>query len=264
MKTPILPCLITTLALAGPTSVCAQTQPQNENPPTKQATNSTKQPDTKESAHPRPRVVTDLSGFDLLDPGKSKKQTMVAGATRGMPRAMPLAPALARLYGSNPQFQWRYPGKVQKFVFVLMDDRHAELLRTDVSGAEFRYPATAPPFIPGKTYSWTVGPANFLPEGISSPAGFVAIPIAQRQEVEQHLSSINSSDPYDAACQRAQVFTDERLWYDAIGAYTDLIAKYPDRAELYKWRGTIYAQLVTTQALADDDFARAEELEAKQ
>ena len=263
MKTSILPWLITTFALAVPTSTCAQTQPQNGKPPTNQPTTPAKPPDAKESADPRPRVVTDLSGFDLLDPGKSKKQTMVAGATRGMPRATLLAPKLARLYGGSPQFQWSYPGMVQRFVFVLMDDTHAELFRTDVSGSEFHYPATAPPFAPGKSYFWTVEPGAVMLQEASSPVGFVAISIAQRQEVEQQLMSIRSADAYDAACQRAQVFTDQRLWYDAIGAYTDLIAKYPDRAELYERRGTIYAQFETTHPLANKDFARAEELEGK-
>ena len=211
----------------------------------------------------RPRVVTDLSGFDLLDPGKAKKQTMVAGATRGMPRPTALAPKLGKLFGGNPLFQWSYPGKAQKFMFVLLDDSQIELLRAEVNGTDFRYPASAPQFVPGKTYFWTVEPAASMLAEPSSPVGFVALPTTQRQELEQHFASIKSTDAYAAACERAQLYTDQRLWYDAIGAYTDLIAKYPDRAELYERRGTIYAQFEATQSLAEKDFAKADELRSK-
>ena len=60
-----------------------------------------------------------------------------------------------------------------------------------------------------------------------------------------------------------QVFTDQRLWYDAIGAYTELIAHSPDRAEAYEKRGMIYAQIAATQPLADADFSRADGLIGK-
>jgi hypothetical protein len=248
---------VITVTLVLQASSWALAQSQTGKPPAKPAT----PPEARKPA--RPRVVTDLSGFDLLDPGKAKKHTMVAGATRGWPGATPLAPRLAKLYGRNPLFRWSYPGEMLKFVFVLIDESHAELLRTDVSGTEFRYPATAPQFAGGKTYFWTVEPATILPALPSSPVGFVVMPVTQRQQLEQHLLSIKAADGYAAACQRAQVFTDQRLWYDAIGAYTDLIAKYPDRAELYERRGTIYAQFETTQPLARKDFARADEFEGK-
>lgn len=260
MKAPISSRLTMALVLLLTSSSWAQTQPQTAQPNAKRPTEDAKPREGKQPTRP-PRVVTDLSGFDLFDPSK-KKQTMMAGATRGMPRATALAPQLAKLYGNSPRFRWSYPGKTAKFVFVLMDDSHAELLRTDVSGTEFRYPATAPQFAPGRTYFWTVEPAAML-AAPSTPVGFVALPTTQRQEVEQRLMPIKSADGYAAECQRAQVFTDQRLWYDAIGAYTDLIAQYPDRAELYERRGTIYAQFEATQPLADNDFARAEEFGAK-
>ncbi len=255
-------CMLLVASLcAAQTAPTGQKPPQAANPAPKQGTEAAKPPEAKKPA--RPRVVTDLSGFDLLDPGKMKTQTMVAGATRGMPRATALAPRLAKLYGSSPLFQWSYPGKAQKFVFVLTDDSQAELLRTQVGATEFRYPASAPQFVPGKTYFWTVEPAATMLSEPSSPVGFVAIPAAQRQDMEQRMASIKSADAYAAACERAQIFTDQRLWYDAIGAYTDLIATYPDRAELLEKRGTIYAQFETTQPLAERDFSRADELRSK-
>ncbi len=65
-----------------------------------------------------------------------------------------------------------------------------------------------------------------------------------------------------AGVARARVFTDARLWYDAIDAYNALIERFPDRAELYERRGTIYAQLTCTQSLAEEDLARAERMQA--
>ena len=246
---------------AGQTVPPPAKQTEQTKPPAKQESTASKPTEAKKPA--RPRVVTDLSGFDLLDPGKAKKQTMVAGATRGMPRATALAPKLGKVYGSSPLFQWSYPGKAQKFMFVLLDDSQIELLRTEVNGTDFRYPTTAPQFVPGKTYFWTVEPAAALLAEPSSPVGFVALPASQRQELEQRVAAIKASDAYATACERAQLYTDQRLWYDAIGAYSDLISKYPDRPELYERRGTIYAQLETTQGLADRDFAHADELRSK-
>jgi len=238
----------------------AQTQPQTSKPPEKKPAEPAKPPEAKKPA--RSRVVTDLSGFDLLDPGKAKKQTMVAGATRGGPRAAALAPRLAKLYGSTPVFRWNYPGQAGKFIFVLRDDSDAELLRTEVSGTAFRYPASAPPLAPGRTYFWTVEPVVVMLAEPSAPVGFVVIPAAQREETDHRLAKLKTDNAYAAACERAQILTDQRLWYDAIGAYTDLIAQYPDRAELYENRGAIYVQLEVTQALADQDFVRADELQA--
>jgi hypothetical protein len=80
------------------------------------------------------------------------------------------------------------------------------------------------------------------------------------QEVEQGLSKIGPSDSYEAGLARAQLFRDHRLWYDALGAYGDLIEKHPDRAGLYEQRSAIYAQLEPTQELAARDAARAREM----
>ena len=104
----------------------------------------------------RKRVVSNLSGFDLLEPSKSQNQTMVVGGTRGLPSPVALAPRLGKLYGANPKFAWSCEGNVEKFVFVLRDDAETEVFRTETSGTEFRYPSDAPSLQLGKTYFWTV------------------------------------------------------------------------------------------------------------
>ena len=59
--------------------------------------------------------------------------------------------------------------------------------------------------------------------------------------------------------QRAQIFTDHRLWFDAVEAYSHLIKRYPYNAAYHEKRGEIYDQLSVTSALAEEDFAMADE-----
>ena len=82
----------------------------------------------------------------------------------------------------------------------------------------------------------------------------------EQAEIEKALTQSTAKDPYDSGVARAKIFTNHRLWYDTIGAYTDLIAHYPEHAELYEQRGAIYAQLAATKPLADEDFIKADEL----
>jgi hypothetical protein len=209
-----------------------------------------------EKKAPRKRVVTDLSGFDLLDSGK---QPMVAGATRSLPRPVALAPRLGKLYGAGPLFAWRYEGAAGKFVFVLADELQKEVFQAEVAGTQFRYPKDAPGLLPGKTYFWTVEVSlGALGSVQSTAAGILMASSDQRAEVEKALSQVSSGGSYEQALGRARVFTKYRLWYDAVSAYSDLIARFPSRAELYEERGTIYAQLEATRPLAEQDFARAE------
>jgi uncharacterized protein DUF928 len=235
----------------------SQEPPQSSKPKPDQTTSSHSKKATKS---PRKRVVTDLSGFDLLEPSKLGSQTTVVGATRGLPSPVALAPRLGKLFGTTPEFAWSYEGKAQKFVFVLRDDAEKEVFRTEVSGTGYRYPSDAPSFEAGKTYFWTVeaesGPLSSTP---SAPAGILVLAPDQREEVGKKLAQF-AGDSYEAGLARARVFTDFRLWYEALNAYTSLIARYPDRGDLFEQRGTIYAQLDLTQKLAEQDFKRAEEL----
>ena len=258
MKTRYLLFLLATVAL-----LCSFVDAQTQDKVQAGAAKSGQQPAKPAEARKlRARVVTDLSGFDLLESSKLKKQTQVPGATRGMPRPVALAPRLGKLYGDQPVFSWKLEGKAKGFLFILWNDAQAELFRAEVAGSEYRYPVTAPVLEPGKTYFWTVEVTSAMLGGEpSAPAGFLRLNAAQRAEVEKDLAAAASTDPYQSGLARARVFTNHRLWYDAISAYTDLIAAYPNRAELYEERGMIYAQMETTEPLADNDFAREEELQ---
>lgn len=213
----------------------------------------------------RKRLVVNLAGFEMLDPSKMHRERHAVGATRGFPQPQALAPYLGRLYRAIALFAWSYRGKARDFILRITDEEGAEVFHAQVNGTEYRLPETAPRLEPGKSYSWTVEvtPA-LLGASPSAPVEFVAVSQAERREVEKALKKIKGRDPYQAGLARAEVFTDHRLWYDAIGAYTDLISRYPERAEPYEQRGTIYAQIDVTKPLAERDFGRADELEMKQ
>lgn len=214
----------------------------------------------------RPRVIPDLSGFELTDPEKLKRQPMVVAATRGFPTEpqVPeaLAPRLGKVYALDPVFVWRYPGGKMKAVFVLTDDANVELFRTRVLGTQFHYGPPAPALEPGQTYFWRLEVSSASGARRSSaPMGILVVGGAERNQIGDALADIHEEDAYRKALARAKVFTNFRLWYDAIAAYTDLIARSPKRAELYEARGNLYAQLKVTGALAKRDFARADSLE---
>jgi len=202
----------------------------------------------------------DLSGFDLLDSSKLRKKTMVPGHARGIPHPVLLAPKLGKLFGFRPSFAWDFHGEANIFVFILRDDQQQEVFRAPVRDKHYVYPADAPTLAPGKTYFWSIEVESPELTEPSEPVGFIVLGPEQRTEIEKKLAAISTVDPFQAGLARARLFTDYRVWYDAIAAYSDLITRFPGRLELYEERGTIYAQLPITSKLADRDFARVQDL----
>lgn len=248
------------IALALSVLMSSSLRPQQSAPKAAPAKPADKQPakNEPEKKAARKRVVTDLSGFDLLGSGK---QPMVAGATRALPRPVALGPRLGKLYGSDLLFVWTYEGEGEKYVFVLEDESEKEIFRADVAATEFRYPKDAPPLVPGMTYFWTTQVSlGILGSVQSTPVGILVVSSEQRAEIGKALSQASSSDPYQQSLARARILTKYRLWYDAVAAYGELIVHFPNRAELYEERGTIYAQLEATKALSQQDFAHADAL----
>jgi hypothetical protein len=255
----ILPLAAVILFLPG--AVRAQQPPSSASaPPSKQ--DESRPPASGDSGtaakNNHTRVVTNLAGFDLVDTRKLAGQPMVVGATRGEHPVVPLAPHLGKLYGAHPVFAWSYDDTAAKFTFVLSGETNTDIFRAEVSGTQFRYPANAPALKDGAIYFWSVStPTSLVSSAASFPSGIQVVSAEERMEIDRKLANI-PGDAYEARVARAQVFTDARLWYDAIDAYNALIARFPDHEELYELRGTIYAQLACTQSLAEDDLARAE------
>jgi hypothetical protein len=203
-------------------------------------------------AHPR-RVQAKLDGFELAPSKVSANQ--VGGASRGAGQKLALyAPHKARIYTLRPSFSWRgdpsaeYKLHIQDVTGTFAWDRN-------VTGTTLVYPADAPPLTPGGTYLWKVDPVSPLLGPPPPAAMIIVVGGAERAQLESAISQISGTG-FEADAARAKYLFDQRLWYDALTAYSDLIAKYPDHSNLYEMRGTLYDQLPETASLADADFAR--------
>jgi hypothetical protein len=196
------------------------------------------------------RVKTKLDGFDLAPEKATANQ--IGGASRGEgAKTLLYAPHKARVYTLRPAFAWRgdptatYKFKIQDTLGTFSWDR-------EVTGTTLVYPADAPALSPGSTYLWKVAPDSPL-LGPPPPAAIVVVlGGADRAQIDAGLGQIQGAD---ADTARARYFFDQRLWYDALMAYSDLIGKNPDQASLYKMRGTLYDQVPAAEPLADADFA---------
>jgi hypothetical protein len=204
-------------------------------------------------------VVTDLSGFELLDEARLEDKPMVAGATRVLGLRPPVlrAPLLGKLHGTEPVFAWQH--EEARFVFTLYDEAGDELYGAEVEGRSFTWPRDQRRLADGTTYLWSVKAAQ--PEAApSATAGVVVVTREERARIDAALSAVKDADPYRAALQRAQVFVDARAWYDALAACDALVARFPDRPEAWERRATLLAQIPALQDAADEDFARADAL----
>lgn len=215
----------------------------------------------REAPKKRRPVVSDMSGFELLDPAKLKDKPMVTGATRSLfgPKSpVPLAPHLGRVYGRDPVFVWRHEGRARRFAFTLTDEADKVLHAAEVEGFQYAWPAGAPRLEAGKTYYWIVRPSEPA-NAPAATAGIVVVTAAERARIEKALGA-RGGESYEAGLARARALAEERLWYDVVAACSDLIGRSPERAEAHELRGSVYAQIPATQALADEDLARAEQL----
>jgi len=233
-------------------AACATLASPQNNTQTKPATPPAP-PQNQPQAHPR-RVQVKLEGFELAPAKASANQ--VGGASRGAGQKLALyAPHKAKVYTLRPSFSWRgdpntsYKFRIQDVTGTFAWDR-------EVSGTSLPYPADAPPLQPGNTYLWRVDAVSPLLGPPPPAAMIIVVGEPERTQMEAAMSQISGSG-FDADAARAKYLFDQRLWYDALTAYSDLIAKYPGRPNLYAMRGTLYDQLPETESLADADFARA-------
>ena len=184
-------------------------------------------------------------------------QETMFGGSRGasFPSATLYAPKLAKFYGGAALFQWDSEGKNDGYVLLITDEDETQIVKQPVKDTHYELPAGQSKLRAGEIYYWRV---QVLPATTAGdPLGIKVVSAAERQAIDKALAAAHGADAYQTGLARANVFTDHRVWFDAIGAYTELIAKYPDRAELYEQRGRIYAQVDATTKLADADVARA-------
>jgi hypothetical protein len=242
-----------TVAFAGVTNQSQsipQPAPQNQQQPAQ----ASGQP--SQSNHPR-RTTARLEGFDLAPDAASPNQ--IGGASRSAVPSKKLvayAPHKGRLFTLRPSFSWQgAPGTNYKFHIQSVTGQFS--WDREVNGTSLDYPADAPPLEPGQTYIWRVSTDSPMLGAPTAPAMIVVLSEQERSQLATAESSIEGAGP-EAEAARARLFFDHRLWYDAVMAYSDLIAKHPQDAKLYLMRGSLYDQLTATQSLADQDFSHAE------
>jgi len=240
MKRILLSCCMLAMTLS-PWSAAQQPQAKSDSAPAK----------------PKKKLDADLSGFDISDGKSDKKVATMLGGSRSaaVPSATLLAPERAKFYGASPLFSWTFTGHNEGYVLIITDEDEAQLEKHQTKEAHVLLDASKAKFQPGETYYWRV---QVLPNTLASdPLEFVVVTAAEKSAIDKEIAAIPAGNAYDLALARARVFVDHRLWFDALGAYDDLIAKNANRAELYEDRAMIYAQLAVTKPQSEADLAKS-------
>jgi hypothetical protein len=249
-------CMIALLTFSAPVGG----QQQQQTPATPSQISPAAVEKTKPAAARLKRVHVDLSGFELDKSAASTPSTQIGGGTRGNDGVTTLlAPSFSVLYSAHPVFQWSHTSQAQNFEFRLFDEKENLLYQAHVSGLEFRYPDNAPALEAGMVYGWNVRPEVSFLGSVSPTCRFRRLSQPEIDEVSSQLRRIGSGGKKESE-QRAQLFVDRRLWFDSIQTLSELIKEQPNDPELFERRGTIYDQILATKALAEEDFAVADQL----
>ena len=216
----------------------------------------------KPAANPKKKLLeADLQGFELSD---DKNVHTTVGGTRGVENALSLAtllaPKVAKLYGSSALFQWSTKNPGDGYIFTIVDEDEARVVREQLKDQSYRLADGLSKLKAGETYQWKVQVLPQTVPGVGSD--FMMVSDQERQQIDKDLAAVSTGDPYEAGFKRARVFVEHHLWFDAIGAYSELIEKYPSRAELYEDRGAIYSSMAVTRELGEKDRAKAAALQS--
>lgn len=215
------------------------------------------QPPKSDTTPKKRKLDADLSGFDTSDSKSDKKVSTMLGGSRSaaVPSATLLAPKHAKLLGASADFSWTFSGHNEGYILLITDEDETQILRAPTKDPHYTLDPAKTKLTPGDTYYWRV---QVLPNTLASdPLEFSVVTAEERAAIDKAIAAISSGDPYEAGLSRARVFVDHRLWFDALGAYDELITKYPNRSELYEDRGTVYSQIPVTKAQSEADLARA-------
>jgi Domain of Unknown Function (DUF928) len=213
---------------------------------------------TAGTATPRPvRVRAKLDGFDLTPKSATppRRPNQIGGVSRGLGTLVLYAPTMGKSYTLTPTFSWRSDDPKGEYTLRISQPGMGAdaVYEAKVVGDHFTYPADAPALKSGETYVWIVQPTVDMLGGPAS-ASLVIVGGTERDAVDAALAKAKTdSDPAAAA---AKVYTDMRLWFDAVSAYSSLIERFPARNDFYQARADLYDQLPATSALADADVAK--------
>ncbi len=212
------------------------------------------------------RVRANLSGFDLSTQSGGRvvmAPNQIGGASRGLDGSATLyAPHLGKAYTTRPTFFWsaedapagssKSASPAEPLKFQILNSSGDSVYEKTLTTDHLEYPADAPALSPGEIYRWWVASAASALDPTTRPAAFVIVSGADREAITSELAAISGTG-LDSDLARAKVYVDHRLWYDAVAAYTKLIAEHPTDASLRQARADLYNQIPATQALAAAD-----------
>jgi hypothetical protein len=222
-------------------------------------------PTTRQARMPARQAVPRLKlGVFELPPQSASPQTVAASVGEVDPDALvavvvPLAPRFGKSYSLTPRLFWRVPSSSQQTTVQLhLWDSEMNRWKWEVTGTEFQIHSDEVNLQPGATYGWL----------LESPVGqfseiheFVIVGGTEREQIEEELARVGQTgNTLGQLLGRGRLFAESGLWYDAVEAYSVLIEKFPNRAELYQERAQILAELPVTHLESQQDAQKAEAL----
>lgn len=176
---------------------------------------------------PLPKPPTGSRGFEQGSRDSSSR-LIAAGATRGPLK--PIAPYEGIAYDAHPFFTWAPQPGAAVYHFTLRDGTESSsaiIFESDVKVAQFAYPATGPPLVPGKLYSWRVSTAGVMEKRLGAVATFFVLAGDDAAQVKSALAKAKVAMPKTPAdrLRQAQIFEQYGVWYDALRVASELLSE---------------------------------------
>jgi len=198
-----------------------------------------------------------IAGLSRLLAGKRKELTFASLSTRSVSERpdVLLAPRAGKLLGP-PTFEWEGPDSLRYTVRVL----GPQGLVWEASGlhrAPVRYPASAPPLVPGVRYS-----CEILSQDSFRQAGeFTLVPKSDAAVVHDGLTAVGRQryPRGTAALMRAALFFEHELYAEALQELRGAAAAEHGEPALHVMLGQLYERLGLPQ-LSDEEFQEAASL----
>jgi hypothetical protein len=189
---------------------------------------------------------------------KSSEGTSLIGGLRSGDKASSLtalAPCQTKVRAPRPTFRWKIDGPSQELRLTVYGESgvHAQF---DVNGTSFTYPADAPAFVPGVSYSWTLETSDpLVSPPLRTPAAFFeAMGPDDAKVLESDLSALDAKKPGPVTYHltRASLFFDRGLVDEAIVETETALAHDPDNASLHAILARLYAETGRTRDAVDE------------
>jgi len=202
---------------------------------------STDQAQSQGARRPLPKPASGARGFEQYAGKDASSRLIAAGSTRdiGSPRK-PNAPLEGIAYNARPMFKWEPLFGAKSYHFTLYDGdvytnpKATIVYEADATKAQFIYPDTAKPLVPGKLYSWRV--ATPAAKGVGMETGpsvtFFVLNGADALQLKTALAKNNLNAPKTTQerLRQARLFEEYGVWYDAFRIANELADQNPNDA----------------------------------